>query len=167
MKCLRGSTIASTSSWGQLKWVCLKKSPLINYIVVHNTNVGGGGEKSRYEQATKSNNNMLNTHVVVYPLSWPVLVEWVRSSRLWSTKQLLRPSGQQCTHPGVTMWCVCGCSWRDDVCSGCECYKGGIVVMSVIWRRLCVSMIWGRVISLFWVGKGCVGWGGEVSLQSC
>ena len=23
----------------------------------------------------------------------------------------------------------------------CECYKGGIVVMDVIWRRLCVSMI--------------------------
>ena len=36
--------------------------------------------------------------------------------RLWSTSQLLRPSGQQYSHPGlsinpgVTMWCVCGYS---------------------------------------------------------
>ena len=42
----------------------------------------------------------------------------VRCSCLWSTSQLLRPSGQQCSHsggglstnPGATMWCVCGCS---------------------------------------------------------
>ena len=27
--------------------------------------------------------------------------------------------------------------------------EGGIVVMDVIWRRLCVSMIWGREICLF------------------
>ena len=31
----------------------------------------------------------------------------------------------------------------------CECYKGGIMVMDVIWRRLCVSIIWERVIYLF------------------
>ena len=29
---------------------------------------------------------------------------------------------------------------RDDVCCGCKCYKWGIVVMDVIWRRLCVGM---------------------------
>ena len=37
----------------------------------------------------------------------------VRSSRLWSTSQLIRLSGQQCSHSTnqwVTMWCVCGCS---------------------------------------------------------
>ena len=36
--------------------------------------------------------------VVVYPL--PLLVGGVRCSRLWSTSQLLRPSGQQCSHFG-------------------------------------------------------------------
>ena len=38
--------------------------------------------------------------VVVYPLPWPLLVGGVRCSRLWSTSQLLRPSGQQCIHSG-------------------------------------------------------------------
>ena len=47
-------------------------------------------------------------------------------------------------NPGVTMWCVCGCSWKDGVCRVCGCFRGGIVVMDVFWRRLCVSMIWGR-----------------------
>ena len=37
---------------------------------------------------------------VVYPLPWPLLVGGVRCSRLWSTSQLLRPSGQQCSHSG-------------------------------------------------------------------
>ena len=39
-------------------------------------------------------------YVVVYPLPWPLLVGGVRCSRLWSTSQLLRPSGQQCSHFG-------------------------------------------------------------------
>ena len=94
----------------------------------------------------------------------------VRSSRLWSTSQLLRPCGQGTilsTNPGMTMCFVCGFSWRVDVCCVCECYKGGIVVMGVTWYRLCVSMIWERVICLFWAGQGCDEWGGEVSLQSC
>ena len=39
-------------------------------------------------------------NVVVYPLPWPLLVGGVRCSRLWSTSQLLRPSGQQCSHSG-------------------------------------------------------------------
>ena len=38
--------------------------------------------------------------VVVYPLPSPLLVGGVRCSRLWSTSQLLRPSGQQCSHSG-------------------------------------------------------------------
>ena len=37
---------------------------------------------------------------VVYPLPWPLLVGGVRCSRLWSTSQLLRPSGQKCSHSG-------------------------------------------------------------------
>ena len=47
---------------------------------------------------------VLNHHdiqvVVVYPLPWPLLVGGVRCSRLWSTSQVLRPSGQQCSHSG-------------------------------------------------------------------
>ena len=120
-------------------------------------------------------NTQIKHPVVVYPLPWPLLVGGVRCSRLWSTSQLLRPSGQQCSHsggvcprnPGATMWCVCGCSWRDDVCRVCGCHRGGIVVMDVFWRRLCVSMIWGRDICLFWAGQGCDEWGGEVYPQSC
>ena len=84
--------------------------------------------------------------VVVYPLPWPLLVGGVRCSRLWSTSQQ--------------------CSWRDDVCRVCGCYRGGIVVMDVFWRRLCVSMIWGREICLFELGKGATSEMGK-SLQSC
>ena len=61
---------------------------------------------------------------------------------------------------GVTTWCVFGCSWRDDVV-----YKGGIVVMNMSLRRICVSSISERVIYLFWVGQGCYEWGGEVSSE--
>ena len=43
----------------------------------------------------------------------------------------------------------------------------GIVVMAVIWRWLCVNMIWVRMIYLLGVGQGCDQWGGEVSFQSC
>ena len=38
--------------------------------------------------------------VVVYPLPRPLLVGGVRCSSLWSTSQLLCPSGQQCSHSG-------------------------------------------------------------------
>ena len=68
-------------------------------------------------------------------------------------------------NPGVTMWCICGCSWRDYVCCVCGCYIWGIVVMYVFWRRLCVRMIWRREIYLFWVGKGCDEWCGSVSSE--
>ena len=44
--------------------------------------------------------NNTGVFVVVYPLPWPLLVGGVRCSRLWSTSQLLRPSGQQCSHSG-------------------------------------------------------------------
>ena len=37
------------------------------------------------------------------------------------------------------MWCVCGCSRRDDVCRVCEYYRGDIVVMYVtafhLWNK--------------------------------
>ena len=56
------------------------------------------------------------------------------------TSQLLRPIWPAVqslrrvlsTNPGVTMWCVCGCSGRDVVCRVCGCYRGGIVVMDVV-----------------------------------
>ena len=54
----------------------------------------------------------------------------VRSYRFWSTTQLIPPSGQQLHH-------------SSGICQQIG-YRGGIVVMDVIWRRLCVSMIWGR-----------------------
>ena len=38
---------------------------------------------------------LLSTHS-----PWPLLVGGVRCFRLWSTRQLLRPSGQQCSHSG-------------------------------------------------------------------
>ena len=74
-----------------------------------------------------------------------------------------------CACPLVTIvhclyWCLCGCSSRDDVRRVCKCYRGSILVMDVFWRRFCVSMIWGKVIYLFWVGQWWDEWGGEVSL---
>ena len=95
--------------------------------------------------------------------------EGVWSSRLWSTSQLFRPSGQQCFQSGGVRpqnqgWKVIHI-WeqlqRICVLCVCECYKGGIVVIDVIWRRLCVNMIWERVICLFWVGQWWDEWGGE------
>ena len=80
--------------------------------------------------------------VVVYPLSWPLIVgggspifprvlHQPDSTSLWTAVKSVRRGLS--SNPGVTMWCVCGCSWRDDVCRVCGCYRGGIVVMDVIW----------------------------------
>ena len=96
---------------------------------------------------------------------FPLVVHQPASPSIWPAVQSLRRGLS--TNPGVTMWCVCGCSWRDDVGRVCGCNRGGIVVMAVFWRRLCVSMIWGREVCLFWVGQGCDEWGGEDSLQLC
>ena len=90
---------------------------------------------------------------------FPFVVHQPASLSIWPAVQSLRRGLS--TNPGATMWCVCGCSWRDDVCRVCGCYRGGIVVMDVFWRRLCVSMIWGREICLFWAGQGCDEWGGK------
>ena len=38
---------------------------------------------------------------------------------------------QQYACPGVTTWCICGCSLREDVCRVDGCYRGGTVVMDV------------------------------------
>ena len=96
---------------------------------------------------------------------FPLVVHQPASPSIWPAVQSLRRGLS--TNPGATMWCVCGCNWRDDVCRVCGYYRGGIVVMGVFWRRLSVSMIWGWEICLFWAGQGCDEWGGEVSLQSC
>ena len=65
---------------------------------------------------------------------FPFVVHQPASLSIWPAVQSLRRG--MSTNPGVIMWFVCGCSWR-DVC--CVCYRGGIVVMDVIWRRLCVN----------------------------
>ena len=47
------------------------------------------------------------------------------------------------------------------MCRVCGCYIGGIVVMDVIWRRLCVSMICGREICFSELGKGATSEAGK------
>ena len=82
---------------------------------------------------------------VVYPLPWPLLVGGGEadlpasgppasfSVHLSSSAFTLAGSVHKSR---MTMWCVCGCNWRNDVCCVCEGYKGEIVVMDVFWRRL-------------------------------
>ena len=76
--------------------------------------------------------------VVVYPLPWSWLVPACGPPASFSVhlaSSAVTPAGS--VHKSrVTMWCVCGCSWRDDVYCVCECYKRGIVVMDVIWPRV-------------------------------
>ena len=71
--------------------------------VAHQLFVNGRGEMPTKPKCPKlspiSEDDSLLV-VVVYPLPWPLLVGGVRCSRLWSTSQLLRPSGQQCSHFG-------------------------------------------------------------------
>ena len=68
----------------------------------------------------------VQSHVVVYPLPWPLLLEESNppacgqadsfSVRMASSVVTL---ARLLTNPGVTTWCVCGCRWRDDVCRVC------------------------------------------------
>ena len=60
---------------------------------------------------------------------FPLVVHQSASPSIWPAVQSLRRGTS--TNPGATMWCVCGCSWRDDVCRVCGCYRGGIGVMDV------------------------------------
>ena len=57
----------------------------------------------------------------------------------------------------VTMWFVCGCSWRDDVCRVCGCYRGGDGC--VLASTLCkydlrkgdlFVLSWARVLRVKW-----------------
>ena len=41
------------------------------------------------------------------------------------------------------------------------CYRGGIVVMDVFWRRLCVSMIWEGRFVCSELGKGATSEAGK------
>ena len=92
----------------------------------------------------------------------------IRCSRFWSTSQLIYPLAISSIIPAgsvhksrgdsvVRMWvqlkrlCV-SCVWV---------LQRDIVVLDVIWCRLCVNMIWGRVIYMFWFGEGCDEWGGK------
>ena len=47
------------------------------------------------------------------------------------------------------------------MCRVCGCYRRGIVVMDVFWRRLCVSMVWGREIFCSELGKGAMSEAGK------
>ena len=77
----------------------------------------------------------------------------VRSFRLWSNSPPLRPSGQQCSHSSGVCPQIRG--RQRSVYVGaveemmCECSKLAIVVMDVIWRQLCVSIILKMAIYLF------------------
>ena len=77
--------------------------------------------------------------VVVYPLPWPLLVGGVRCSRLWSTSQLLRPSGQQCSHSGGVCPQIQG--------RQCGAYVGAVEEMMCV---VCVDVQRGHS------GDGCV-----------
>ena len=46
------------------------------------------------------------------------------------------------------------------------CYRGGIMVMDVIWHRPCVSMIL-FIFICYELGKGATSKAGKHSLQSC
>ena len=44
----------------------------------------------------------------------------------------------------VVCLCLVCIMWQfsvEEMCRVCGCYRGGIVVMDVFWRRLCISMI--------------------------
>ena len=79
--------------------------------------------------------------VVVYPLPWPLLVGGVRSSRLWSTSQLLRPSGQHCSHSGGVCPQIQG--------SQCGAYVGTVEEMMCV---VCVSVTEGAWWWRIWFG---------------
>ena len=96
--------------------------------------------RDRHRADSFRRSSMYSYVVVVYPLPWPLLVGGVRCSRLWSTSQLLRPSGQQCSHSGGVCPQIQG--------RQCGAYVGAVAEMmcvdvteDVFWRRLCVSMI--------------------------
>ena len=56
-------------------------------------------------------------------LMFQFVVHQPASLSIWPAVQSLRRSLS--TNPGVTMWCVCGCSWKDDVCRVCWCCGWG------------------------------------------
>ena len=51
----------------------------------------------------------LVVHQPAFPSIWPAVPSLRRGLSI---------------NPGVTMWCVCGCSWRDDVCRVCGFTEG-------------------------------------------
>ena len=66
---------------------------------------------------------------------FPLVVHQPASPSIWPAVQSLGRG--MSTNPGVTMWCVCGCSWRDDVCRVCECYRGHSGAGCVLASTLC------------------------------
>ena len=69
----------------------------------------------------------------------PLLVHQPAYPSIWQAAPSLQ--WDMPTNPGVTIWCVCGCSSRDGVCRVCGFCRGVIVVIEVICHRLCVSIL--------------------------
>ena len=101
--------------------------------------------------------------VVVYPLQWLLLVEGFRSSRcgppvsfsLHLASSSITPAGS--VHKSR---CVCGCGLKRWCVSWVGVLQRGHSDDRCDLARLCLSMIWGREIYLFWVWQGCNEWGG-------
>ena len=96
------------------------------------------------------------------PIS-PLVVHQPASPSIWPPVHSLRLGLS--VNPGVTMWCVCGRSWRDDVCRVCVLQRGNSGDGCVLSSTLCkYTLRKGDLFVMSW--QGCDKWGGEVSLQS-
>ena len=67
---------------------------------------------------------------------FPLVVHQSASASIWPAVQSLWQGLP--TNPGVKYGAYVGAV---ELCRVCECYRGDIVVMDVIWRRLCVNVI--------------------------
>ena len=99
--------------------------------------------KHRLHQTGIPHVMLLSTHSHA-PCYWgspifPIVAHQPGSSSIRRAVQSLRRGLS--TNPGVAM-CVYVGAVEEMMCVVCmECYRGGIVVMDEIWRRLCVNMI--------------------------
>ena len=92
------------------------------YVELNNERSSWKIQKNGLPQWSVLSPILYTNYVVVYPLPWPLLVGNDRSSHLWSTSQLLRPSGQQCSHSGGVYPQIQG--WQ------CGAYKGAVEEMT-------------------------------------
>ena len=82
---------------------------------------------------------------------FPLVVHQPASPSIWPAVQ--SPRRGLSTYPGVTMWCVCGCSYREDVCRVC----GDVCVLA---STLCkYDLRKGDLFVLSWARVRRVRWG--------